>query len=307
LNTTNSGGARKTAASTKEFYMSLPTFTLSNGQTIKLGKSPARHDARTLQLSKYLSTATLGPPPASQDYTKKVSKWPTMLNNEIGDCTIACAGHMIEQWTTYANSSPTIPTDNTILKTYEAVSGYNPANPNTDRGAVILDVLNYWRNTGIGGDNILAFTSLEPQNHTEIMDAVTLFGNAYIGVQLPISAQNQQVWAVPAGGATGLGEAGSWGGHAVPIVAYDQRGVTVVTWGALKRVTWGFLNAYSDEAYAVLSRDWINNVTKVAPSQLDLNALNKDLQQITQVAAAAASSGGSSAGGSSAGSGGNRR
>ena len=30
------------------------------------------------------------------------------------------------------------------------------------------------------------------------------------------------------------GQPGSWGGHAVPVVAYDVRGITWVTWGALQ-------------------------------------------------------------------------
>jgi hypothetical protein len=80
--------------------------------------------------------------------------------------------------------------------------------------------------------------------------------NCYIGLALPISAQNQDVWAVPPGGSAGEGSPGSWGGHAVPIVAYDSRGLTVITWGATKRMTWQFLDTYCDEAYALLSQDW---------------------------------------------------
>jgi hypothetical protein len=209
-----------------------------------------------------------------------------MLNDTLGDCTCACAGHMIEQWTTYAGSAVT-PPDNSILQAYEAVGGYNPADPNSDKGAVILDVLNYWRNTGIANDKIMAFASLEPKNHTEVMDAVVLFGNCYLGVQLPVTAQDQTVWAVPPGGPTGQGAPGSWGGHAIPIVAYDTRGLTVVTWGALKRMTWGFLDAYCDEAYAVLSQDWINKVTMLTPAKFDLATLEADLNLIGKPAAAA--------------------
>jgi hypothetical protein len=70
------------------------------------------------------------------------------------------------------------------------------------------------------------------------------------------------------------------------VVAYDQRGLTVVTWGALQRMTWGFLYAYCAEAYAVLSQDWISQTTKLAASGFDLAALEKDLQQIAKPAAA---------------------
>jgi hypothetical protein len=70
------------------------------------------------------------------------------------------------------------------------------------------------------------------------------------------------------------------------VVAYDQRGLTVVTWGALQRMTWGFLYAYCDEAYAVLSQDWISHTTNLAASGFDLAALENDLQHIAQPSAA---------------------
>ena len=33
---------------------------------------------------------------------------------------------------------------------------------------------------------------------------------------------------------------GSWGGHAVDVVGYDDAGLTVVSWGALLRASWDF-------------------------------------------------------------------
>lgn len=260
--------------------MSVVAYTLANGQKIKLGKAPARHDSRTLQLAKYIPAGALPAPPSSEDFAKKVKHWPMMLNDNLGDCTCACAGHMVQQWTTYSSTQPTVLPDQTIEKMYEAVSGYNPADPSSDKGAVILDVLNYWRKTGVAGDQILAYAALEPQNHEQIKDSIVLFGNCYLGVQLPLSAQNQAVWSVPPGGATGQGAPGSWGGHAIPIVSYDRRGVTVVTWGALKRMTWQFLDTYCDEAYAVLSEDWINKVTQLTPDKFDLATLRQDLNTI---------------------------
>ena len=43
--------------------------------------------------------------------------------------------------------------------------------PDTDRGAVELDVLRYWRKTGIGGTKIDAFMALEPKNHLHVQAA----------------------------------------------------------------------------------------------------------------------------------------
>ena len=266
--------------------MPLETYALAGGQKVKLGKAPAFHDSRTLQLAKYIPEGALAAPPVSENFAKNVKRWPMMLNDRLGDCTCACVGHMLQQWTTYTTSSPNVLPDATIEKLYEAVGGYNPSDPNSDKGAVILNVLNYWRKTGVAGDKILAFAGLEPQNHEQIKDSIVLFGNCYIGVQLPLSAQNQSVWSVPPGGPHGQGAPGSWGGHAIPIVAYDNRGVTVVTWGALKKVTWQFIDTYCDEAFAVLSTDWINKVTKLTPDKFDLDTLQNDLNLIAKAKAA---------------------
>ena len=56
----------------------------------------------------------------------------------------------------------------------------------------------------------------------QIATAIWLFGGAYIGVELPIRAQNQDVWDVPANPGPD-DEPGSWGGHAIYLVGYDRR------------------------------------------------------------------------------------
>ena len=242
----------------------------------KLGKKPARHDPRTLQMANYLALPAV---PAAQDWTKKAAKgWGMMLNDQLGDCTCAAIGHIVQAWS--ANAGPqeiTLP-DDAILKAYEAVGGYKPGKPESDQGAVELDVLKYWRKTGVGGQKIDAFVALEPKNHAHVQAAVDLFGGAYIGLALPVSAQTQKVWSVPPGGPSGQGSPGSWGGHAVVIEAYDAHGLTCITWGQKKRMTWSFWDTYCDEAYATLSELWAGKTP--APSGFDLAALKADLRQV---------------------------
>jgi hypothetical protein len=175
------------------------------------------------------------------------------------------------------------PTDQQIVAAYSAITGYNPVSGANDNGANELDVLNYWRQTGIAGHKIGAYVALEPANHNHIMDSVYIFEGCYIGVQLPISAQaqtqNHQPWSVPPGGATGEGKPGSWGGHAIPVVAYDTRGVTVVTWGALQVMTWSFWDAYCDEGYAIISSDYLNG-NEQAPQGFSMQQLQADLADL---------------------------
>jgi hypothetical protein len=249
---------------------------------LKLGKSPARHDPRTLLLASY-TTTSLPTPPASFDLTGKVKSWGMMENDQIGDCTCAAAGHLLMEWTANAGKKMFSPTDKQIVAAYSAITGYNPKTGANDNGAVEIDVLNYWRQSGIAGHRIGAYVALEPSNQNHVMDSVYIFEGCYIGLQLPISAQeqvqNHQPWSVPPGGPTAGGKPGSWGGHAVPVVAYDSRGVTVVTWGALQVMTWSFWETYCEEAYAILSNDYVTG-KKTTPQGFKLQDLQADLADL---------------------------
>ena len=246
---------------------------------MKLGKLSPVNDPRTLLLANYLIPEALPPVPAKYYYAKniKATAWGMMDNDKIGDCTCAAAGHLIMEWTD-DNGALFTPPDQAIVNAYAAITGYNPVTGQNDNGANERDVLNYWRQTGIASHQILAYAALEPKNHNHIMLAVFLFGGCYIGVSLPISAQTQKVWSVPPGGPQGQGAPGSWGGHAVPVIGYDSHGLTVITWGATKRMTWSFWDAYCDESYAIISTDFAG--TKPAPNGFDLAALQADLKQI---------------------------
>ena len=54
----------------------------------KLGRKAIKTDSRTLALGRYLTPA-VPPPPAAADWTKGIARWGMMLNDTLGDCTIA--------------------------------------------------------------------------------------------------------------------------------------------------------------------------------------------------------------------------
>ena len=62
-------------------------------------------------------------------------------------------------------------------------------------------------------------------------------------------------------------------------MAYDSRGVTCVTWGALQSMTWSFWEAYCEEAYAILSPDYLTK-KKQTPQGFNLQQLQADLQDL---------------------------
>jgi hypothetical protein len=253
---------------------------------LKLGKRPAVYDSRTLQFGAYLKPQ-LPAPPTTVTYGQKVPSWPMYDNDRYGDCTCAAAGHMVQNWTANAGQEVT-PPDQAVLTFYEHFVG-NP--PPQDAGCNMLDVLKYWRSSGLGGHQVTAFAALEPKNNVQARDALYMFGSVYIGVALPnFAVQGDMMhvpWVVPPPGPTGNAAPNPQNGHCIPAVAYDDRNLYVVTWGALKPMSWQFYDVYADEAFAVLSQDFIEkNGQNVAG--FDLKTLQADLQQIQQVPATSA-------------------
>lgn len=246
---------------------------------MKLGKQPARYNRQTPLFANYVD-GSLPPAPDIVGWLYKIKTFPMFMNDKIGDCTIAGAAHMEQVWSAYATRQ-FVATDPQVLSAYRAVSGYDPKFPSTDQGAVELDVLNYWVKTGIAGHTIEAYAALQQGNITELKDSVWLFGGAYLGVQLPLTAQDQpSTWSVVANAGPDA-KPGSWGGHCVNVVQVDPRGITFVSWGQLMRMTLQFYKKYCDEAYCVLSKDWIAP-TGVAPSHLNLDALRADMALVTR-------------------------
>jgi len=243
--------------------------------TRRLGKQPPRHDRRTLMFSAYVDPHALPAPPPARDWTHAAAPdFGMMANDQIGDCTCAAAGHLMQLWTAN-NGSEFTPTDAQIVAAYADVAGYNPAYPDTDQGAVELDVLRYWRTHGIAGRKIGAFAKVEPASRTHVEAAINLLGGLYVGCALPERAQNQTIWEVPTI-RTAEDKPGSWGGHAMAVAAYSRTGVVFITWGAIKVASWEWFLTYCDEAWAVLDDEWVSGA-RPAPNGFNLDALKVDL------------------------------
>lgn len=215
----------------------------------RFGKHPPQVDYRTLRFKDYIKPS-LAAPPATYNVLTDVYKNlktndPTKLfpmdgNDTVGDCTCAGLAHAI---TTYSGlvSKKTIMAKAAVLKLYYHLTG------GPDTGLNELDVLNYWRQNSVDGVEILAYVKIDPKNHTHVQQAMQLFGGVYLGFQVQQNAQREfeahQPWTP--GPLTN-------DGHAVYAVAYDQTGVTVLTWGNTQQATWPWWDECVDEAYAIL-------------------------------------------------------
>ena len=216
----------------------------------RFGKHPPQVDYRTLRFRSYLTAAIAAPPPSvnvlDRVYKNLKTTDPTTLfpmdgNDTLGDCTIAALAHAITTYRGLISSTKVILPKAAVVKLYMHLTG------GVDSGLNELDVLNYWRQNAVSGDEILAFTSIDPKNHTHVQLAIQLFGGVYLGFQVQQNCIQEfdahQPWTP--GPLTN-------DGHAVFATGYDQNGVTVLTWGNTQQATWAWWDECVDEAYAIL-------------------------------------------------------
>ena len=217
--------------------------------TYRFGKHPPKADYRTLRFADYVTPGLAAPPPSynvlTNVYAMLKTNDPTKLfpmdgNDTLGDCTIAALAHAV---TTFRGlvGKHSILSKTAVVKLYMHLTG------GVDSGLQELDVLNYWRQHPVSGDEIITYTSISPKNHTHIQQAIQLFGGVYLGFQVQANCiqefDNHQPWTP--GPLTN-------DGHAVYAVGYDQNYLTVLTWGNTQQATWSWWDECVDEAYAIL-------------------------------------------------------
>jgi hypothetical protein len=243
-----------------------------------------------LDLTKYMEAGLPQYTPAV-DFASKVPVWPMYMNGPdpdapeeiaatgIGDCTFATVGHMIEAWTAYAQAEEVLLDNEDLLTGYEDVGKYVLGDEDTDQGCVIQDVLGYWLKTGIGGHRIAAYGRLTKITFADLNAALKVFGSVYLGVNFPSAAMaqfnNGEPWEPVAGDTIE-------GGHAVCLQRFTPGldAMHVVTWGQLQSLNKAWMRDYVEEAWAVITPDWIQS-NQNTPSALDKQALDADFKALT--------------------------
>lgn len=246
----------------------------------KGGRLPNDPTKPRLRLSDFLPNLQKGGNPQVRDWLSAVPAYPMYLNDQLGDCTCAMVGHQIEAFTQYGQGAAFEVTDNDVLTAYEAVSGYVPGDPSTDNGAVIQDVMSYWQKTGVGGHKIVAFAEVNIANPAEVHSAINYFGSVSVGVNFPTGGMTQfnngQMWTPIPGDTID-------GGHAIHVGAYNwpAKTLTCVTWGARQEMTQSWWNTYVEEAWVIITQDWINKASQLDPLKQGLATLNREFVQLT--------------------------
>lgn len=262
-------------------------------QAGKYGRLPMDRGAPRLTLERYLDPRNVlhrgGLPvvPLTEDVDRasEVASWPMYLNDQLGDCTIAGIGHCYGAWSQYGSGTEALFADSEIQAVYSRVGGYDPNDPSTDQGCVMSQVLADQVSNGITDTSgklhkVAGYAAFGNPADAELLGQVLdVFGSVYVGINVQQSMEQEfadgQPWDWTPGDQI-------VGGHAICLqrrlgdagVPYEY-----VTWGALEKATAGFQANAVEEAWAVVTEDWVRaNGTTV--EGLDLQQLLSDMRYV---------------------------
>lgn len=219
------------------------------------------------------------------DRASAVPSWPMYLNDSLGDCTIAGIGHFYGALSQYGHGSEALFADTEIQAVYSRVGGYVPGDPSTDNGCVMGQVLADQKATGITDTagkvhKVAGYAGFgNPHDLNLLGQVLEVFGTVYVGCN--VQQQMEQAFAD--------GQPWTWvpgdeiiGGHAICLqrrLGSGNAPLEYVTWGALQPATTAFQAYAVEEAWAVVTEDWVRtNGTTV--EGLDLQQLLSDMRYV---------------------------
>jgi hypothetical protein len=155
------------------------------------------------------------------------------------------------------------------------LTGFRKDDPDSDQGTVLLDLLKYWKSTGIpmtdkNGNEVIhkirGWASLDLSSVAQMRYANFLFGGTYLGISCPQSAEEDTSnWVyVP--------KSPTVGGHCIMGAGQGSAGGHIGSWGLWIPHTWEFMLHQLEEGYVVVTDHWLNR-QGVSPSGLNLDGL----------------------------------
>ena len=235
----------------------------------KLGKlAPHRPDG--LHMLAFYQTNPLPAAPESVE-VPKVNDWGMLANDKYGDCTFAGIVHA-----RMANAA-VLGIEETFPASEEVVAAYLQYTQGQDAGAVEADLLKYWQTNGLFGSKLAAFAPTDHADFDELRSVIDSYGFIYIGIQLPVTFQQQfisgQPWALTGTPADQQIE----GGHCVILVGYDKDHAQCITWGKVQQITWEWLRSYMEESWAIITPEIVE---KGQYGDMRLEDLMSDLEKL---------------------------
>lgn len=241
--------------------------------SLKFGRLPGQVPVGLRDLT-YYAAGPLPKPPASVA-VPAVAAWGMLGNDTYGDCGVAGLEHGFETAAADTAQPETFPSDQQCVEYYLTYTG------GQDSGVVLSQFLAYVRQDGYYGHSVQAYAPVAVHDIPTLQFAVDAYDFAYTGINVTQAMMNAVQGNPPWPAWTLQDTQGDViGGHCVPIVAYDDQFLTVVTWGQAQQITYPAWHAMSDEAWAVLVGE---DVTAKADGHgISLPALEADLNKLAR-------------------------
>jgi hypothetical protein len=244
----------------------------------KGGKLAPVHRPYHVALTDHLDAAETWPPVPAEGWEFAVPprEMSVLGNDKYGCCAPAGAYGLAQAQSCNADpGDPIVPTTEQVLALYTAVTGFDPNDPSTDQGTVLTDLLDYWQKTGFevttrSGKSrlsqIVGWASLDISSFALLRWPAYTFGGSYLGIQCPEQCEeNTANWNF----GPGLPIAG---GHCIVQGGEGAAGGKMRSWGMWIPASKGFMCAYIDEGYIVVTSDFLNS-QQISPTGLNLNSL----------------------------------
>jgi hypothetical protein len=161
------------------------------------------------------------------------------------------------------------------LDLYKRWGNWNPADPSSDQGTVLVDNLTDWKLNGITKPDgtihkIVGFFQVDYRNQQDLKTAIAVTGPLYIGQNIPDAWESSTYWD-----AVGPGT----GGHCTNLTGFGVAEFDEESWDEQVTETAGAVGAYMDEAWAVANPDWIEGTGKT-PFGLTMQEINDACKDI---------------------------
>ncbi len=243
----------------------------------KFGRLPAMIPAGLRELTFYAAGRLPAPPAKVQVPSVPVQEdgtaWGVLGNDEYGDCGPVGLDHLfMADALITAQDAESFPSRDDVVQYYLTYTG------GQDSGVVLSDFLRYVRANQFFSHQVAAYAPVSVSDVRTLHFAVNAYGGAYAG----ITVTEAMMTAFDAGRAWTLPDLFSpvAGGHCVPIVGYDNLHLYAVTWGRVQPVSYAAWHYIADEAWAVISGEF---VAKNSDGRgISLDALNADLGKVAR-------------------------
>lgn len=254
------------------------------GINVKFGRKAPRAVGPHFRFAHYALLGLVGPD--VQDYSQAAMSVIALvlLNDQLGDCVPAGLNHIMGVATGNAGALVT-PTNDDVLKDYEAIGGYVPGDPSTDQGCDEVTALNYYCTKGwVDGTKGAGWLSVNATDPAQCKAALYVGENLVFGLALPAA------WIDPFPSAPGFvwdvaGDPVPENGHCVVAVGCNSVGIQIATWGMIGTITWAAVAKYAVQSaggalYVILTPDMIAKASGNAPNGVSWHDLIVDFDSM---------------------------